>query len=112
MRGSHSKYVEITAAVTVPITTVKILEQKLSVPVLHHQGAGLSVPLHWHCEHLMDARSTPGCLSMVSHTRELSLLLPPSNKLVTESDGFVPEPVYASYTCNFNFILQLNYDRK
>lgn len=33
MRGSHSKYVEITAAVTVPITTVKILEQTLSVPV-------------------------------------------------------------------------------
>lgn len=33
MHGSHSKYVEITSAVTVPITTVKILEQILSVPV-------------------------------------------------------------------------------
>lgn len=106
MHGSHSKYVEITATVSVPITTVKILEQMLSVPVCTSAR-----PCAVHCSPLALPAALPDVWAWTAAPRELSLLLLPSNKLVTESDGFVPEPVYASYTCNFNFILQLNYDR-
>lgn len=109
MHGICTKYGEIIAAATAPLTTSKTLEQKLSFLPPRYQDTG-QIGAFRVSARSVDAHSTlePGGVQLCPG----SPLLPRLMCHHQESYGFVPKLVYASYTCIFNFMIQLNYYTK